>query len=197
MGHQLTQRRTAVGGHDDVVPGVLPVLERRLDRGIERQVLADRLAVVDGDARGLGEVLESGVPVVEHVDVGRPVSEVNDVMHALLAPPGRGPDGLGRGCRLRLASARRQQPGQAGRGARTRESRQQPAPGNALAGQAAPDCRINGWPTASRVVRLRHALPPRATRRRGGAPMVAEERPDMPGLWEQYRFRPRCCSLRA
>src|SRR5260370_38627877 len=90
------------------------VLERGLDRSIEGQVLADRLAVVDDDSRRLREVLKSGMPALQHVDVSGPVGEVHDVMYPLLAPPRSGAFGGGRSHRLRLAAGRRQPPGKPG-----------------------------------------------------------------------------------
>ena len=89
---QVAEWRAVVRHHDDVEPGGLLGLQRRPYLGVERHVVADRLGVVDLDAGRLGELLQRGMLALQHVDVIRPVGEVDRVVQLLLGPPRCGAD---------------------------------------------------------------------------------------------------------
>ena len=145
---QVAERRAVVGHHDDVVAGVLLCLQRRPDLGIEGEVVADRLGVVDLDAGELGEVLKRRVLALEHVDVVRPVREVDRVVQLLLGPPlGRantaGLGGAGAGRRRALHAAGGEERRHAERARAGPGGPQHLAAGHAPLRHAAPDGRVD------------------------------------------------------
>src|SRR6185312_11931904 len=164
---QVAERRAVVGGHDDVVAGVLLGLQRWPYLGVERRVVVDRLGVGDLDPGQLGEVLQRWVLALEHVDVIRPVGEVDGVVQLLLGPPRRGADAAGRrgpaaGRGRALDPARGQEPAYAERPGPGPRGPQQLAPGEPGLGQPAADGRIESGsllPGVSAVL-LFHLNPP-------------------------------------